>query len=41
MQHKYVLPERTGWIPLRISVTAKSGHRSETAADTFSPSVNA
>lgn len=35
------LPDKTGWTPLRTSVTAKSGHKSETASATVSPSVKA
>lgn len=33
------LPERTGWMPLRISVVARRGLSSETARATVSPSV--
>ena len=35
---RYV-PERTGWMPLRMSVVARRGQRSETARATVSPSV--
>jgi len=35
-----MLPESTGWIPLRIRVIAKYGHKSDTAFATISPSVN-
>ena len=36
---KMKVPDKTGWIPLRRRVRARSGQRSDTAAATTGPSV--